>query len=51
MAIHKESGKTWTDVHNTLGRDADMLLDYGDHQVVVGNGTDYARLVQLNMIS
>lgn len=31
--VHGERGKTWTVVHNTLGKDADMLLDYGDRQV------------------
>jgi len=34
LVVHGESGKTWTAVHNKLGRDADMLLEYGDRQVI-----------------
>jgi len=36
--VHGESGKTWTELHNTLGKDADLLLDYGDRQVQCGCG-------------
>ena len=33
MLVHGESSVTWTNVRNVLGQEADMLMDYGDHQV------------------